>query len=72
MLAIPPSLLEIVDFRAGTRVGIIIENRQLVVTPQPRPRYTLKQLLAQCDPKAARNRGGRAWLPGEPVGKELI
>ena len=72
MLAIPPSLLETLKLSPGTKVGISIESRQLVITPPPHPRYTLKQLLAQCNPKASRNRQDRAWLRGKPVGKELI
>jgi len=56
MLAVPPALLDILRLRPGVRVGIAIESGRLVVEPQPRPRYTLDELLAQCNPKAARTR----------------
>ena len=36
------------------------------------PRYTLDELLAQCDPKAARTREDREWLDNQPAGAELI
>jgi len=54
------------------KVGIAVENGRLVVEPQRRPRYTLDQLLAQCDSKAARIIEEREWLDAKPVGGELI
>jgi antitoxin ChpS len=72
MLAVPPALLNILRLRPGVKVGIAIESGRLVVEPQPRPRYTLDELLAQCNPKAARTKEDREWLAGKPVGGELI
>ena len=75
MLAVPPALLDVLRLRAGTKVGLAVESGRLVVKPQKerkRPRYTLDELLAQCDPKAARPRKERAWLVDKPVGGELI
>ena len=72
MLAVPPALLEILRLRPGAKVGIAVEGGRLVVEPQRRPRYTLDELLAQCDPKAARTKEEREWLDGKPVGGELI
>ncbi len=43
-----------------------------VIEPQPRRRYTLKELLAQCDPKAPRSEEDSEWLTGNPIGRELI
>jgi antitoxin ChpS len=54
MLAVPPALLNILQLRPGASVGIAIESGCLVVEPQTRRRYTLDELLAQCDPKAGR------------------
>jgi antitoxin ChpS len=42
------------------------------ITNQQRPRYTLDELLAQCNPKAPRRREEREWLDAKPVGGELI
>lgn len=72
MLAVPPALLDILHLRPGAKVGIAIESGRLVVEPQPRPRYTLDELLAQCDPKAARTKEDREWLDSKPAGAELI
>ena len=72
MLAIPPALLDILRLRAGAKVGIAVESGRLIVEPQQRPRYTLDELLAQCDPKAARTEDEREWLDNKPVGGELI
>ncbi len=76
MLAVPPALLDILRLQPGATVGIAVESGRLVVKPQQRRRYTLNQLLAQCDPKAPRARGSRKqeqeWLESRPVGGELI
>ena len=72
MLAVPPALLDILDLRPGARVGITVESGRLVVEPRKRPRYSLDELLAQCDRKAARTKEEREWLDDKPVGSELI
>jgi len=72
MLAVPPALLDILRLRPGARVGITVESDRLVVEPRQRPRYTLDELLARCNPKARRTREDREWLSGKPAGGELI
>jgi antitoxin ChpS len=72
MLAVPPALLDILRLQPGARVGIAVKSGRLVVEPQPRRRYTLDELLAQCDPKARRSKVEQAWLDSKPVGGELI
>jgi len=72
MLAIPRALLEILHLQPGAKVGIAVESGRLVVEPQPRRRYTLDELLAQCDPKAPRAKEEQEWLDSKPVGGELI
>ena len=72
MLAVPPALLDLLSLRAGARVDIGIEDGRLVVAPRTGPRYSLDELLAQCDETAAPNDGDRAWLDAGPVGKELL
>jgi antitoxin ChpS len=78
MLAVPPALLEILHLQPGARVGIAVENGRLIVETQQRRRYTLDELLAQCDSSAPRGRRrGRdkeeqEWLDSKPVGGELI
>ena len=72
MLAVPPALLDLLHLRAGAQVGIAIESGRLVVEPQRRPRYTLQELLAQCNPKAARTKEEREWLSSKPAGAEIL
>ena len=72
MLAVPPALLDVLRLRSGAKVGIAVESGRLVVEPQHRPRYTLDELLAQCNPKAARTKKEREWLDSKPAGAELL
>ena len=72
MLAVPPALLDILHLRPGAKVGLAVQGGRLVVEPQQRPRYTLDELLAQCNPKAPRSKEDREWLDSRPVGGELI
>jgi antitoxin ChpS len=72
MLAVPPALLDILHLQPGAKVGIAVESGRLIVEPQQRRRYTLNELLAQCDPKARRSTEEQEWLEGKPVGGELI
>jgi antitoxin ChpS len=72
MLAVPPAVLEMLRLRPGAKVGIAVHHGRLVVDPQPRPRYTLDELLAQCNGKARRGRHERQWLTGKSAGGELI
>lgn len=72
MLAVPPAVLEMLNLQPGAKVGIAVQSGRLVVEPQPRRRYTLDELLAQCNPKAPRSREERQWLNDKPLGSELI
>ena len=72
MLAVPRAVLDVLGLRAGAKVGIAIERGRLVVEPPKRPRYTLNELLVQCDSKARRTKEEREWLDNKPVGRELI
>ncbi len=72
MLAVPPALLDILQLRPGAKVGLAVQGGRLVVEPQQRPRYTLEELLAQCNPKAPRSKEDREWLDSKPVGDDLI
>lgn len=50
-----------------------LENGKLVVEPKGKPRYTLADLLAQCnDENMALAQEDRDWLAARPVGKEAL
>ena len=72
MLAVPPALLDLLHLRPGAKVGLAVQSGRLVVEPQQRPRYSLDELLAQCNPRARRSKEEREWLDDKPVGGELI
>jgi antitoxin ChpS len=71
MLAVPPAILDLLHLEAGSTVGIAVEGERLVIQPQPKPRYTLDELLAQCEPSAAITEEDRTWLDLPPAGREL-
>jgi antitoxin ChpS len=72
MLAIPPALLEALDLKSDTQVGMSIESGKLLVEPKIRTRYTLEALIAECDPHAPETEDDQAWTEAPAVGRELI
>lgn len=72
MLAVRPALLDALHLAPGSKVERVVENGRLVVEPQTRPRYTLAELLAQCDASAEIVEEDREWLDDTPVGNELL
>ncbi len=72
MLAVPPAFLDQLHLQAGATVGLMVDHGCLVVDPNPRPRYTLDELLAQCDASAELSAEDREWLDARPVGGELL
>ena len=72
MLAIPPALLDVSSLSAGRRVEVSLEAGRLVIEPEKKPKYTLADLLAQCNGSAPAGREDRTWTSSAPAGKELI
>jgi antitoxin ChpS len=72
MVAIAPPLLDALGLDAGAAVELSLDAGRLVVRPIGRPRYTLDELLARCNPSAPLPREDREWLNSPPVGRELI
>ena len=70
VVAIPKPMLDLVDLWAGSKVEIAIDQGRLIVTPKPRPRYKLAELLAQCDPSLPLTAEELAWLDAPAVGLE--
>ena len=73
MLAVPPVLLNLLQLKAGETVAMDVEDGRLIVEPKPRPRYTLDELLAKCDPndQSELSEEDRVWINLPPVGREL-
>jgi antitoxin ChpS len=72
MLAVPPAILELLHLQAGAKVSVAVNGGRLVVESNPRPRYGLDELLAQCDAKADLTVEDQEWLNAKPVGTELL
>jgi antitoxin ChpS len=72
MLAVPPAILDLLHLQAGATVGLAVDKGRLIVEPAPRPRFTLEELLAQCNPSAAISTEDKTWLDDKPVGNELL
>lgn len=71
MLALPPSVLDMLNLSAGSTVGVTVDHGKILIAP-PNSRYTLDELLAQCDPNVAASEEDQAWLNDGPIGKELL
>ena len=72
MMVVPPAILEQLNLQAGTAVALAVDGQRLIVEPPRKPRYTLQELLAQCDPDAPLSDEDRAWINTSPVGRELL
>ena len=72
MLAVPPVLLNLLQLRAGATVAVDVENGRLIIEPNPRPRYTLAELLAASDYSQPQPAGEREWVDAPAVGGELL
>ena len=72
MLALPPALLDLLQLKVGATVSVEVADGRLVVDPQPKPRYTLAELLALSDFSQPLTDEDREWLDAPPVGGELI
>ena len=72
MLAVPPALLDVLEVESGSTVDLDIDDGRLIVVPRHPPRYSLEELIAQCDPAAPPGDEDRAWTHGAAVGEELL
>jgi antitoxin ChpS len=72
MMAVPPAFLDLLHLQAGAAVGVTVDGGRLVVEPKPRPRYSLAELLAQCDFAQPMSSEEREWVDAGPVGLEDI
>ena len=73
MVTVPRTALSALCLHAGSDVDVSVEGEAVVVRPRAmRPRYTMAELLAQCDPAAPMTADDREWVNSGPVGAELI
>jgi antitoxin ChpS len=72
MMAIPKALLEALGVGANSKLDLTVEDGRLVAVPHARPKYTVEELMAQCDLGAPLNDEEKQWLEDEPAGREII
>ena len=72
MLAVPPALLEALDLSVGSKVDVGVENGRIVVHRRLKPRYTLKELLDQCEDTLPIDDEDRQWFDSRSVGREIL
>lgn len=70
VMAIPKRLLELVHLQSGSQVDIDVQQGRLIVAPQKKNRYTLAELLAQCNPKLPILAEEKEWIDAPAVGLE--
>ncbi len=71
MVAIPPAILDHFHLDAGSSMAIEVEEDHVVLRPQ-RKRYTVEELLSQCDFTIPLNAEDREWIDTPAVGRELL
>jgi antitoxin ChpS len=49
-----------------------VESGRLVIEPELRKKYTLQELLAQCDASAPLSNEDKAWTSSTARGEELV
>ena len=72
MVAVPPALLEMLEMNSNSSVIMNVEAGRLVIEPRKRKKYSLQELLSQCDESAPISDEDRAWTSDSAKGKELI
>jgi antitoxin ChpS len=72
MVAIPKPMLDALELTADAAVELSVRGGKIVVAPRTRPRYTLEELLAGCDPSAPLSDEDRIWTSGKRLGGELV
>ena len=72
MLAVPPAVLEVLHLQAGAAVDLSVQDGRLVIEARQRTRYSLRDLLAQCDARAPLPVTDDAWTTAPPMGNELL
>ncbi|CAN2535371.1 Antitoxin+PemI [Methylocapsa aurea] len=70
MVAVPPAMLSALELAAESTVGLSVEGGRLIVEPQPRPHYSLDELLSE--EAASVSETDEVWMNSPPVGRELL
>ncbi|MCW7021576.1 type II toxin-antitoxin system ChpS family antitoxin [Escherichia coli] len=69
-MVIPNVVMKELNLRSGQSVEAQVSNNQLILTPISR-RYSLDELLAQCDMNATELSEQDVWGKSTPAGDEI-
>lgn len=69
---LPAAMLAQLGVKIGDAFTVDVNARQEAVLRVAKPRYTLDELLAQCDPASPMSAQERQWLDAPAAGDELI
>ena len=69
-MVIPNVVMKALNLRPGQSVEAQVSNNQLILTPISR-RYSLDELLAQCDMNATELSEQDVWGKSTPAGDEI-
>jgi antitoxin ChpS len=70
-IILPAALLRTLNLSVGSFVKAEEVEGALILTPVIKKRYSLSELIAQCDPNAPLSEEMKAWDQMTPVGKEI-
>jgi antitoxin ChpS len=72
VVAIPPALLQELGLGPQANVELHAENGSLVIRPVARRRYTLDELMSQCDLSEPMTKAERDWQSAPAAGNEEL
>ena len=71
VLAIPAAILDELRIGSDSALNLAVRDGMLVIKPE-RKRYTLEELLAECDGEAPLATEEREWIDAPAVGREIV
>lgn len=74
VLSLSPDAVETLGLKQGTALEVSVEGSSVLLRPSQRQRskYTIEELLAQCNYSLPMDEEERQWLDAPRVGRELI
>lgn len=72
-MILPSAILKKLNLSDGDEVDVSESGNKIMITPKKiKPKYTLKELLAQCDLNAPMPNTVKEWDDIQPVGRESL
>ena len=77
IVTVPAPARDLLQLSEGQEMSVSVEEGKLIyeaftAEPRRRSKYTLDELLSQCDFDTPYSDEERAWLDAPPVGREII